>query len=85
MLAAVSAVEEHARSNGVSILVEDAGAGLRKTVPPGDEVRQSQPSTAYRENLILAILVKTNHLQSLRDAAFGCRRHALNAQSTMQL
>ncbi len=41
LLAAVSAVEEHARSNGVSILLEDAGAGLRKTVPPGDEVRQS--------------------------------------------
>lgn len=41
LLAAVTAVQEHARSCGVSIVVEDAGAGLRKSVPPGDEVRVS--------------------------------------------
>ncbi len=38
MLAAVAAVQEYARSCGVSIVVDDAGAGLRKTVIPGDEV-----------------------------------------------
>jgi hypothetical protein len=41
LLAAVIAVQEYARSCGVCIVVEDAGAGLRKSVPPGDEVRLS--------------------------------------------
>jgi hypothetical protein len=49
LLAAVAAVQHCARSNGVSILVEDAGAGLRKSVPPGDEVRcrVAMPCSAF--------------------------------------
>jgi hypothetical protein len=46
LLAALDAVQAHARSCGVSIVVDDAGAGLRKTVPPGDEVRSLLPCIA---------------------------------------
>ena len=48
LIAAVSAVQEQARSSGVSIVVEDAGAGLRKTVPPGDEVCLVAPPIVRR-------------------------------------
>ena len=48
LIAAVSAVQEQARSSGVTIVVEDAGAGLRKTLPPGDEVCFDAPPIVRR-------------------------------------
>jgi hypothetical protein len=47
LLAAVGAVQEHARSCGVSIIVDDAGAGLRKALQPGYAVRQPAASQFY--------------------------------------